>query len=151
LAVFLPQPQQRHAFAVQFDVDACVVRERDDALIATEQLAFKRGFVQRRCGGPVKPGGAGRAEVQEALTSSLQPRRDLPEWSASAPCPTSSPNLLSIEGIPGRSNGGTRRRDDSCTFRRSPVQSDPVIKIWADAHANLPARARWIAKADVAL
>jgi hypothetical protein len=23
------------------------------------------------------------------------------------------------------------------------------ILIWADAHANLPARARWIAKADV--
>lgn len=64
--------------------------------------------------------------------------------------PPLTPNLMLIDVSPGRSSGGTRQRDESCTCRRSPLQSEPVIKTWADAHANLPARARWIAKADVA-
>ena len=32
-----------------------------------------------------------------------------------------------------------------------PVLSFPYITKWVDAHTNLPTRARWIAKADVAL
>jgi len=36
-------------------------------------------------------------------------------------------------------------------FSIGPWYASSRIKSWADAHANLPPRARWIAKADVAL
>ena len=38
-----------------------------------------------------------------------------------------------------------------CKTRQLLCRRALVIKSWADAHANLPIRARWFAKADVAL